>query len=280
MQRVCVFVDGENFRHSIVDLCKGEFDPTDYLPKNAQWEAFFDSLVNQIEFRIFYGDSLSDRLSVHRLRTYWYVVQHVDFKPYKIPKPRDESEEFIKVIRLDKGTRTELDSTGRTPTPEALDRIYKRLTARKQNFLHRFDGWQFVQNGISEKHKSIEFRRAGSISYNLFQEELGKEKSVDVKLAVDMVTLKDIYDTAILVSGDQDYVPAVQAVKDAGKRVVNVAFRTRDGKMLPGGARRLNQMTDSTIELRYESLKRLLQIQSFPSGEPSTPEPPCPTTKP
>jgi hypothetical protein len=33
-----------------------------------------------------------------------------------------------------------------------------------------------------------------------------------------MLMLRDIYDTAIIVSGDQDYVPAAQVLKDAGTR--------------------------------------------------------------
>ena len=39
------------------------------------------------------------------------------------------------------------------------------------------------------------------------------------------------------------YLP-VEVLKDYGKRVVNVAFKTRGGKLLPGGARKLNKATD------------------------------------
>ena len=78
----------------------------------------------------------------------------------------------------------------------------------------RFDGWTTIQNNISVNHESIEFRRAGAIRFNLFNESLGKEKAVDVKLAIDLLMLREIYDTAVIVSGDQDYVPAVQAAKD------------------------------------------------------------------
>ena len=73
--------------------------------------------------------------------------------------------------------------------------------------------------------------------------------------------MRDIYDTAIIVSGDQDYVPAVQVVKDSGKRVVNVAFRARNGRPLPGGARRLNQVTDKSLEISFDTLNQFLKIQ-------------------
>ena len=125
----------------------------------------------------------------------------------------------------------------------------------------RFQGWINVQDGISSRHTAVEFRRAGAIRYNLFTNALGNEKAVDVKLATDMILLRDIYDTAIILSGDQDYVPAVQAVKDSGKRVVNAAFQTRGGQLLPGGARRLNQVTDESLEIEFSVLSGFLKIQ-------------------
>ena len=52
------------------------------------------------------------------------------------------------------------------------------------------------------------------------------EKGVDVMLATDLVTnaYKDHYDTAIVVSGDADFYPALQAVKDVGKHIEVAAF--------------------------------------------------------
>ena len=54
------------------------------------------------------------------------------------------------------------------------------------------------------------------------------EKGVDVMLAVDLVTraYNDYYDTAIIVSGDADFYPALQAAKDVGKQVEVAAFDT------------------------------------------------------
>lgn len=52
------------------------------------------------------------------------------------------------------------------------------------------------------------------------------EKGVDVMIATDLVSgaFKSLYDTAILVSGDGDFFPAIEAVKDLGKHVEVVAF--------------------------------------------------------
>ena len=54
------------------------------------------------------------------------------------------------------------------------------------------------------------------------------EKGVDVMLATDLVVraYQDQYDTAVLVSGDGDFYPAIQAVKDRGKQVEVAAFES------------------------------------------------------
>lgn len=54
-------------------------------------------------------------------------------------------------------------------------------------------------------------------------------KEDDIHLAVDMVKFayKDVYDSAILVSSDGDFVPAVKAVIEIGKNVKNIGFETK-----------------------------------------------------
>lgn len=81
-----------------------------------------------------------------------------------------------------------------------------------------------------------------------------------MNLATDLIKLKDIYDIAIIVSGDQDYVPAVDSVKDFGKHTINVSFQAESGFLLPGGAKRLNQSTDRSSELSYNDLKKYLEF--------------------
>lgn len=53
-----------------------------------------------------------------------------------------------------------------------------------------------------------------------------EQKEVDVSLACEMLehALMDHFDVAIVVSGDRDFVPAIQKVQSAGKRVEVAAF--------------------------------------------------------
>jgi len=254
--KVCIFVDGENFRHAIVRLFP-QFKQEDYLPY-ATWADLFDWLVKEV---IAEGQ---------RIRTYWYVIKVLDFFPYNLPDPaqvvasKEMSARLRAILSKCEDYDTELTKLEKEAPIEALNkRMLEMLSILKKNQVEmerRFKGWTSTQEGISSKHKGIEFRRAGAIKCNLFDMSLGSEKAVDVKLATDLITLKDIYDVAIIVSGDQDYVPAVEEVKDFGKQVVNVAFLTRSGELLPGGARRLNQITDWHYSVPFENFAKFLKL--------------------
>jgi uncharacterized LabA/DUF88 family protein len=245
VEKCCVFVDGENLRHSIVELFHEDFKREEYLPKKADWAGLFNWLVNQI------GPDIK------RLRTYWYTIEQIDFTPY-LPLPKDNPNELKKILSRHEPFKHELES-GTPSNRSALDMALeceKKASVMKS----RFESWRRIQDGIAHAHNAVEFRRAGAILYNLFTGQLGPEKAVDVKLATDLIELRRIYDIALIVSGDQDYVPAVQVAKDSGKTVINVAFETRNGRLLPGGARRLNQMTDSSFSIKYHDLKQYMSL--------------------
>ena len=71
------------------------------------------------------------------------------------------------------------------------------------------------------------------LPYYAHREEQGLEqKGVDVKLALMMVdeAEKDRFDTAILLSGDADYIPAIELTQAAGKKVEMAAFGISAGE--------------------------------------------------
>ncbi|MFH1359365.1 MAG: NYN domain-containing protein [archaeon] len=74
-------------------------------------------------------------------------------------------------------------------------------------------------------------------------------KGDDIHIAVDMVkgAYEDSFDTAILVSGDGDFVPAINIVQDKGKEVENAYFKKSMSWYL-------KQTCDSSINLTKEVL--------------------------
>lgn len=86
------------------------------------------------------------------------------------------------------------------------------------------------------------------------------EKGIDVMLATDLLRYAwtNLYDVAILVSGDGDFCYALQAVKDMGKHVEVAYFENNI-------SRDLLDMSDNHHLLDREFMKGLWTIRSYPS---------------
>jgi len=94
--------------------------------------------------------------------------------------------------------------------------------------------------------------RLGRLVYNNWPSSPPYEKGVDILLATDMIThsFKNNYDVAILVAGDNDFVGAIQAVKDNGKNLEVALFGKERTSM------QLRKVTDRVIAINARLLNK------------------------
>lgn len=83
------------------------------------------------------------------------------------------------------------------------------------------------------------------------------EKGVDVLLTVDLIRLARLnsYDTAILISGDGDFVEAVKDVQDMGKQVELASFPFSQSNALKNTCDRVIEVTETMLNL--SSIKKM-----------------------
>jgi len=96
--------------------------------------------------------------------------------------------------------------------------------------------------------------RAQEININGKKKIIFKEKGVDVKIAIDMVSnvCDKLVDTAIICSSDSDLQPAIKEIRNRGTKVIYVGFEINPNKGL-------TYTTNRTILLRNsEVLESLL----------------------
>jgi uncharacterized LabA/DUF88 family protein len=126
-------------------------------------------------------------------------------------KLKIDYKKLINLLKRDRWLLRAYFYTG-IPTPDInLPKEYREQWRKQQNFLNE------LQNlGIKVKTMPLKKTPEGFI-----------EKGVDILLATDMLSLayRNAYDTAILVSGDSDYIPVVEMVQQLGKRVENASFK-------------------------------------------------------
>jgi uncharacterized LabA/DUF88 family protein len=86
----------------------------------------------------------------------------------------------------------------------------------------RHHGMEVVTRPLKLRSTSTKCEKCGQLS----SREIRVEKGVDVALVTMMLSFgfRHVYDTAVLVSGDEDYIGAVEELKHLGKRVEIAAF--------------------------------------------------------
>ena len=94
--------------------------------------------------------------------------------------------------------------------------------------------------------------RLGRLVYTNWPSGPPYEKGVDIQLATDMIThsFKNNYDVAILVAGDNDFVGAIQAVKDNGKNLEVALFGKERTSM------QLRNVSDRVIPINARLLSK------------------------
>lgn len=116
---------------------------------------------------------------------------------------------------------------------------YSKLRALLKGKSKLFQAYFYTGvNSSNQKEKQF-LSNICSIGYKIISKEIirqpdGVKANLDVELALDMHhrALNDQYDTAILVSGDGDFIDVVKRLKGLGKRVEVVSFRARTNKEL------------------------------------------------
>ena len=94
-----------------------------------------------------------------------------------------------------------------------------------------------------------QLKNIGIEAPRVFKKKKGRPtKRVDITIATEMLTHahRGNYDIAILVAGDEDYVPLVKAVQDEGRRVVLWFF---EGD--PGLSKKLEMAADYFFDISY-----------------------------
>ena len=103
-----------------------------------------------------------------------------------------------------------------TSLEELMPKVYKELVQIYQKLEKHYRDMQDIEFTVSRGKLWMLQARTGK-----------RAAKAAVHIAVDMVKLayNDAYDTSIIISGDGDFVPAVKAVQEKGKRVEHAYFK-------------------------------------------------------
>lgn len=104
------------------------------------------------------------------------------------------------------------------------------VKARKLEKILLYEGVVYPMSSKKKKWYSELSKRSGytiKASFDKISFNEAIEKKVDIKIAIDIISYayENAYDTAVLVSGDGDFIPVVKKVKELDKNVEVWAFK-------------------------------------------------------
>lgn len=219
MIRLAVFVDGSNL---VGDLRRMQIQVDDY-------EAFFLYLVEQA-IEAWGGCTFaSPAIPVQLIRVNWYALGHIDEWNLEDDKAQASlHESFEKNREVKAQYLAKVGPTLPAATPAEKSEAAWKLCFEdgKRWYEERsklIDGFKRFYHSVRSRTDFIDIIECGHWRVDLLERSVS-EKNLDTRLAVDMVTMKDGYDLAILLSGDADNIPSVHYLKSCGKQVGVVEF--------------------------------------------------------
>lgn len=252
MRNAVVFIDGENLRYSLQGFAHEDFSEHEHLFGSREYPFLEESDVNWTSFLKHIVPE-----GYRMVRAYWYKAGKLSdwFRP-------SEEKEYIArrwVAKYLKCTEEELTEETIWKEIDRAERWYKN----KRNW---YDSVLRSHMRIMLNMDDIEFRYQGFLTVDPLGERIIREKGVDLALAVDMVTMIDGYELAILVTGDVDYTPAVEYVKNRLRKVLQVAVGPRIPPFI-GKAAKLRQIVDEVLPVfGDEIIPRMLRRADDTSG--------------
>lgn len=219
MTKFIVFIDGSNLFGSLRKLNLHV----------SRYEDFFNHILTKA-IDSWHSSMISGEKEDARLvRVLWYEVGSIDEWDLSDSRVAATLKEWFDAD-LDLKARY-LDLVGRQMSGQAQSVV---IAAAWNACLMDIKSWYTNKKAQIKKSNDFHFAiksgvdfvdviPSGHLKVDILRRSV-TEKGIDTSLAVDMLSLSDTYDVAILISGDADSIPSIERVKHKGKHVGVVEF--------------------------------------------------------
>lgn len=214
LKRFTIFVDGSNLIGSVKRLGV-------QIPEYQEfYRHVFDEAVAVWKLSLHNQASLHAQLT----RVHWYQVGSIDEIDLAEPKFQahlkeqfDADRDLKKVYMALAGQKLSGQSQDKVAL-EAWRQCFDECSTWYQGRRELLAGMRRFNFSIRSNTDFIDIVECGHWKVHFLSRFL-EEKGLDTTLAVDMVTLSEHYDVALLLSGDADTIPSVNHLKRAGRHV-------------------------------------------------------------
>ena len=161
---------------------------------------------------------------------------------------RDRTMVFMDIRNVIRSSRNECGGKFKIDFEEMVNLL---TNGRPLNGAYVFDSAGHMNNEEDSKkfHDCLRYNGFRVVVCDLSEPESRNQKGVDVAMACEMVrqAYNDSYDVAIVISGDNDFVPAIEIIKNVGKIVEVASFEASFGKHIRMAADRTHSLSTMPI---------------------------------
>jgi len=219
MHRIMIFVDGSN----VVGVLRRLNLRVD------NYEAFYQHILHQ-SAEAWWTCTVGTAKPLARLvRVLWYAVGDLDYWDLADAKVQANLREAFEKDRDLRASFMALagQKLQGQPQSEVAKEAWAMCFQQTRDWYEKrqelVDGFRRFYHSVRSTTDFIDVIECAHWKLDMLHRTTS-EKGLDTRLAVDMVTLVDSYDVAILLSGDADNIPSLDYVKAKGKQVGVVEF--------------------------------------------------------
>lgn len=233
MKKVVVLVDGQNLYYFLKDI--------NLVERQIKWNEIFQSFLEP-----------NDEL----VRAYWFRPQKIQDTHLTAESIRNQVVFYNYKPHYDLFKRGDFGSIRQ----DILDKIEGEARAIEdwiQEKIRAFADIEFHYDQLCLENGDIEIVKRGILKINPYKRSITGEKGVDVALAVKMLSLsvEKKCDKIILVSGDYDYVEAINYVKNNMTKVSIVKMHKGYPPKNRNMSRDLSYLADKVIDLYEDEIR-------------------------
>lgn len=216
MQRVMIFVDGSNLFGSLKSL---------NLHVNS-YEEFYDFILMHA-MNAWSKSLLKGNGDARLVRIMWYEIGSLDEWDLSNKETQTtlrrwfENDSDLKNKYIARAVAAKADP--KQVVDEAWNIYLDEAKIWYEQKKAQVESTKKFHFGVTSGTDFIEIVECGHLKIDILN-RLTNEKGLDTTLAVDMVTLVDTYDIALVLTGDADSIPSIEHVKGKGKSVGIVEF--------------------------------------------------------
>lgn len=244
-KRLAIFVSDLGFVNMLRDCFRNNFDRTEYLPENANWNWFFSTMASALQSKTF--------------RVYWYSIAKFEFFP------ADDVKEMsfdwsVRQLKRSRFYKDKINNCSSFKARKNLVKQYKeKVEENRVKMKERLNEWHEKQERISDSCPNVSIYRTGTQFCSLVDSRLGPQKGVKEAISADLVAKSKNFDIALLIAG-LDFVPPLRSLSSHGKELASLNILKTNAPISPRISRASNIESDYVLDINLEELSKFMGI--------------------